>query len=272
MDADTIQKIVDTTRTPHIVDVGMEGQVPEKKFGIIPEGMKVEDLSKFLPPPDRIKQRVELLNVPSYVEYVNRFKSDESTIFANEPTAQYETVLDYHGSENAGGRGTQDHLAVYNCPKSEQWKAWTEKDGQWFEQVAFAAFLETNLKEIVSPPGAVFMEVALQLQIHKSAEFQSEVRLDNGQVNFRYEEVVKGQTKAGDLLIPQSFTLKMPVFVDGSPQALEARFRYRMEEGKLKMGYQLIRPLEVWNAAVKVVTDEIRKGAPDVKLYAGRRF
>jgi uncharacterized protein YfdQ (DUF2303 family) len=267
MDADTIQKIVDTTtHKPIIVEVS-----PEKRFGIIPDNMKVEDLSKFLPPPERIRQRVELLNVPSYVEYVNRFRNDESTIFANEAEAQYETVLDYHGGDDGGGRGTQDHIAVYNCPQSEQWKAWTGKHGQWFDQVSFASFLESNLREITSPPGAKFMEVALQLQIHKNAEFQSDVRLDNGQVNFRYEENIRGTTKAGDLGIPTQFTLTLPVFVDGAAHKLEARFRYRMDEGKLMLGYQLIRHQEVWQAAVKIVTGEIRKGAPDLKLYAGRR-
>jgi uncharacterized protein YfdQ (DUF2303 family) len=268
MDSDAIKKITDSLAKPLLVELG-----PEQKAAFLPEGYTVSDLAKLMPPPPRIKQSVRLLTVASFLDYVNLFKSGDSSIFANEATGRYEAVIDYHLSkpEAASPRGNLDHVAFYECPQSDQWKAWTGKSGAWFGQVDFAEFLETNLREITSPPGATFLQLALDLQIHKGAEFESEVRLDNGQTKFRYSETVRGSTKAGDIEIPSAFTLTLPVFVDGSAHKLEARFRYRMEEGKLKLGYQLIRSNEVWNAAVKAVTAEVRKGAKDVHVYAGSR-
>lgn len=269
MDYEAIKQITDSFAKPLLVELG-----PEQKAAFLPEGMTVQDLRQMMPPAPRIKQAVRLLTVSSFLDYVNLFKNTHSSIFANETAGRYEAVIDYHLSTaeiGASPRGTQEHVALYECPQSDQWKAWTGKSGSWFNQVEFAEFLETNLREITSPPGATFLQLALELQIHKGAEFESEVRLDNGQTKFRYSETVRGSTKAGDIEIPSSFTLTLPVFVDGSAHKLEARFRYRMEEGKLKLGYQLIRSNEVWNAAVKAVTAEIRKGAKDVHVYAGSR-
>jgi uncharacterized protein YfdQ (DUF2303 family) len=264
MDADAINELISAMQMPEIHDMGAD-----HKFVTLPKGTTFHSLKDLMPPPDRVKQKVTLLTVLSFVEYVNRFKATDSTIFANEVTGQYEATLDYHSANDK--RGTSDHVAAYLCPKSEQWKAWTEKDKVWFGQQEFAEFLESNLKEIHSPPGAQFLEVALQLQVHKAAEFASDVRLDNGQVKFRYDETVRGTARNGDIEIPASFVLKMPVVVDGAVFQIEARFRYRMTEGKLTLGYELIRPKEVWQAAIKQVTDEVRKGATSVHLYAGAR-
>jgi uncharacterized protein YfdQ (DUF2303 family) len=235
-----------------------------------PGEVRFVNLKEFLPPPNRVKQRVTLLNVPSFVEYVNRFATAATTVFANETTGNYDASLDFH---DPGTRGTLEHSAAYACPQSEQWKAWVGDNGEWFEQIEFSEFLEQNLREIIEPPGAVFMQVALELQVHKSAQFASDVRLDNGQTKFRYEETVRGSTKAGDIEIPSEFTLRLPVFVDGKSHELKARFRYRMVEGKLTLGYQLIRHMDVWNIAVKAVTEEVRQGvsAKGVHLYTGTR-
>ena len=267
MDADAIKTIVDSLTKPAMINIDAE-----HAFALLPEGTTIEDVRKFLPPSKRVKQEVELLTVGSFTEYVSRFALADTTVFANEPLAQYEAVIDYHRMSSVGeGRGTQEHIVRYACPQSEQWKAWVGSNGKWFNQVDFATFLESNLKEITDPPGAVFLQVALELQVHKSAEFESEVRLDNGQTRFRYQETVRGQSKAGDLQIPSAFTLVLPVFIDGDKHILQARFRYRMDGGKLSLGYELIRQQDVWNAAVKLVTTAIADDLPEVKLYVGKR-
>lgn len=269
MDAATVQKIVEAINRPQIVELGLE-----QKVALVPSGMTLIDIAKMMPPPARIRQGVRALTVKSFLDYVNLFKNDNTTVFANESTGKYEAVIDYHVATALGGaspRGTSEHIVDYECPLSDQWKAWTGKSGFWFQQIEFAEFLELNLREIVSPPGATFLQVALDLQIHKAAEFQSEVNLDNGQTKFRYEETVRGTKKAGDIGIPSEFSLALPVFLDGVVHKVDARFRYRMAEGKLSLGYQLIRSHEVYNTAVKQVTAEITKGAPDVHLYAGYR-
>jgi uncharacterized protein YfdQ (DUF2303 family) len=253
------------------------GKDPERAFCALPPEHTLADITEYMAPPARIKQRIGLLTVASFIEYVTRFALPTTTIFANEANAQYEGVIDYHGGDGEGGdvgepmRGDCDHTARYECPKSDQWKAWSEANKAWMDQTTFAAFIEQNLRDIFQPSGAVMMQVALELQVHKAAAFQSEVRLDNGQARFRYEETIRGTTKAGDLDIPTAFGIKIPVFIDGPSFEIECRFRYRLKEGVLAMGYELVRPADVWREAVKQVTKQISDGLTDCKVYVGVR-
>jgi uncharacterized protein YfdQ (DUF2303 family) len=247
----------------------------EHQFIALPPDTTVQNLKGFLPPPKRIQQSIETLSVPAFLAYLVRYAGNDSVIFASEGAAEYEAVLDYHPKriDHASDRGECDHIVNYRCPKSEQWKTWNDNSTKMVSQVDFATFVENNLRDIIEPVGADMLQLALQLQIHKSAEFDSGIRLDTGQVQFRYIETIKGSsnTKAGDLEIPKGFKLKLPVFVDGAQFVQEARFKYRMDGGKLSLGYELIRPLETFSAAVKQVTDEIVKGAKDIPLYQGKR-
>jgi len=99
------------------------------------------------------------------------------------------------------------------------------------------------------------------------------VRLENGQRRFRYDETVRGTTRAGDIEVPSAFAIGIPVFIDGKKFHVDARFRYRMVEGDLGIGYELIRPLDVFRAAVKQVTAEIQGGLKEGfgSVYAGVR-
>lgn len=270
MDSETVNALTKLAHQPHIHKIDEEHQ-----FMSVPEGMSVRSIKEFLPPPDRIKQRVELLSVDSFCDYLERYASPDSLIFANEPSAQYDCVLDYHPSKQSidsqSSRGYADHVIAYTCPQADPWKLWNGLNGQLLGQVEFAEFVEQNLKDIVTPSGGELMQVALELRVHKTASFQSDIRLDNGQVQLRYEEEIKGETKHKDMVIPTELKLALPVFVDGPRYELFARFRYSMTDGKLKMGFQLIRPKDVYNAAVKEVTSAIVEGAKDVKLIHGVR-
>lgn len=272
MDQKAIEAILGAIRAPVMVELD-----EEHRFALVPENMKAVDLKPYLPPPARIKQAVELLSVPAFLEYLARYATIDSLIFANESAAEYAAVLDYHPKITTAGeasnRGQQSHVAHYRCPQSDQWKIWNGTNGKMTGQEEFASFIEANLRDIVTPPGADMLQLCLQLQVHKSAAFESGIRMDNGQVQFRYVETIKGttNTKAGDLEIPTEFTLQLPVFVDGTVFLQGARFKYRMTEGKLSLGYELIRPLETFTAAVKQVTTEIVKGAQSVKLVQGVR-
>lgn len=241
----------------------------EHAIALLPPGYQAVDISKMLPPANRIKQRVELLSVAAFVAYVSRFNDSESVLFANETEAQYEAVIDYHGGN--GSRGDCDHVANYRCPPSEQWTTWKGYSTKAVGQSEFAQFIENNMPDIVRPPAAEMLSVALQLQVHKAATFQSEMKLANGEVQFRYEEQVKGTSKVGDLTIPESFQIQIPVFVDGPLFVIDCRLRYRLDEGKLRMWYELVRPAEVHRAAVKEVTKSIQESLADMPFWIGKR-
>lgn len=255
----------------------LAGQVktPEQKFfdsehqaALLPPGWSVADLSHLLPQPNRPKQRVELLTTESFIDYVGRYQVGATAIFADEQKAVYTATIDYHPTAaGGGGRGNCDHQARFSCQFSDEWRTWMTADGKAMDQVTFARFLEANLVDIQN--GADLLEVALSLQAHKEAAFVSDIRLDNGQTRFRYEETVRGSTRQGDMDIPGTFGLLLPVFTDGDLYDLTARLRYRVTDGKLSMGYDLIRPAKVVRQATQHVTAKVVAGLPSATLYKG---
>lgn len=275
MDAETIRAIAAHLKIQHeIVALG-----PDHKILVTDgaEGPDVVDLRPFMPPPERIKQRAQLLTVDALLLYIARYGTTTSVIFANEPSAIYEVVFDYHSAiedDNSGlERGDCEHTAVYTCPQSDQWKLWNAASGKMVGQLEFATFLENNLKDIAFPEPAAFMELALHFHIHKQATFESGQRLTDGSTQFHYSEDIKGSSnkKAGNIEIPAMIRISIPVFVDGHTYNLEARFKYRLNEGQLSLGYDLIRPLDVYREAVKDVTTSIAKGAPSTMMMVGYR-
>ena len=87
------------------------------------------------------------------------------------------------------------------------------------------------------------------------------IRLDNGQVQLRYEETVDGRAGvAGNLEIPEKIELSLRPFHGGAPYKMEARFRYRIQPSGLAMWYSLIRPHLVHEDATKEVLGIISEG------------
>lgn len=246
----------------------------ENQIVVAPPGWTIQDIAELLPLPARIQQEVTLLTLDSFVDYVAAFKQGNSVIFANEVAASYEAILDYHTAPvdpNVVPRGPCDHIASYDCPQSDPWILWTAHSGKAMSQVEFARFLEDNLPDIASPPAAEFLQLVLKLQMHKAASFVSDIRLDNGQTQLRYEETIRNDTKRGELSLPDAFGLGISVFVDGPRYAVKCRLRYRLDESKLRMWYELERPADVFRAAVKEVSDTVRKKLPGVPFWAGKR-
>ena len=264
MDADTVEFISKLGDQPDFLELS-----PERRLAVIPQGWAVEDISKYLPPPARIKQKVELLNLPSLVDYTSKFKGPKTVIFADEGQATYDVVLDYHTPD--GLRGDIDHVARYACPLSDSWKAWKDANGKTQTQAYFGKFIEANLVDIVRPAGADMLQMALSLQVKKSAKFESDLRLDNGQTQFGYTEEIRGTQKGGSLAIPDMFQLGLQVFIDGEAYALDARLRYQLDEGKLWMWYELVRPNDVYRTAIKAVSHSIRSQLAGVPFWIGKR-
>lgn len=269
MEKEAAQLLADRLHGPQDIEFDLEHRVVA-----LPDGWRVHDLKPSLPPPRRIQQRVELLALGAFTDYVGKFKGSETAIFADEEKARFEAVIDYHAAgmpPEINPRGHCDHVALYNCPLSDEWKIWLAHTGKPFNQVDFGRLIEDNLPDVVEPPAARLLEVVLKLSVLKSANFLSETRLDNGETKLRYEETIRDQSKQGDLAIPQEFTLAIPVFVDGDFYRLKARLRYRIDDQKLRLWYDLVRPEETRRDATKAVSADVVKALPDVPFFAGKR-
>jgi len=116
-------------------------------------------------------------------------------------------------------------------------------------QQGFAEFLEQNSLDVTKPSPADMMEIASDLHATTEVEFGSGLRQQDGQVRFKYTEAVKTTVGAGQVNVPERFTITIPAFIGGERVAMDALLRFRVKEGKLTFWYTLVRPEEVIRAA-----------------------
>lgn len=231
----------------HATDVKGDGN-----YALEPSGTVIFDLEKFLPAPRRLVQSVVFDDVASFVAYVNRFKQDSTTIFSAPKYGTYAAILDYHKASNAPAWCS--HIAKLKLQTTEEWDAWRSKNREQMDQTDFAEFLEEHCREIVEPPAATMLEIALNFEAKKDVEFRSCMRLENGQVSFVYSENVGASTRAGEVEVPSKFKIFLAVFKGQGQQFIEARLRYRLKEAKLLLWYDMIRPDKLVEDAVGDVT------------------
>lgn len=230
---------------------------------VVPAGFKVENLEGMQSQPTRIREKVTLNDEASFIGYWHRFANVHSMLFAQlPPVCTFAAAFDYHALlEGIPDPSWCTHRAAYTCNTSVAWGTWTAKDGHWMTQTAFAEFIEDNLPDIFAPAdepaapgGADMLELARDLQAHKQVNFASSVRLSSGAHSLTYVEEIKGSSRKGTLDVPENFYLLLPPFVNGEAYKVRARFRYRIDEGNLKLRYDLHRPHEAIYTRIAAAT------------------
>jgi uncharacterized protein YfdQ (DUF2303 family) len=231
---------------------------------IVPEGYSLHDLEKTQPAPRRSTGTVVLKDVASFVLFFNEQKGNFTPrIYGSVNPPKFTAVFNDDASHAAGWG---DYKAQYSCPYSIEWQTWQSKNKQPMNQADFAQFIEDNLPDILD--GATLLEVSRSLEAKKKVNFASAIRLSDGQNQFTYEEQVEGTANKGQLKIPETFDLGIPVFEGGPLYKVSARLRYRITEGKLGLWYDLERPHKILEDAVKQVWADISTGTT-VTIFNG---
>lgn len=226
-----------------------------RKFLVFPDDMSVKEVlddpyGMIVPPPVRIKQSVVVQTVSSLVDYVSRFKTADTILFADISANRIRGVIDYHGPTQAAHL---DHGAVLELPYSEEWKTWTGHSGRLSGQLDFARFLEENAVDIVAPDGAELLEVCRDLQSKRKVDFRKAVRTSGGSESFEYSEESETKARTGGVEVPTKFKLSIPVYFDGALVEVFAFLRFEINEGNLKLGYVLHRAEHVRQAVFKQI-------------------
>lgn len=237
-----------------------------RPFRVTVDG-QLQSLEGFLLAPVSIRGDLGVYDATSFINYVQKFKDADTVIFADKVNRSFTAVLDYHGVDKARwGR----HRAVLAARQTEAWKRWVEADGKRMNQADMAQFIEDNIPDIASPPGAELVEVARNLEAKKDVTFLSTQRPQNGSVNFHYQETVQGSMRGGDLAIPEQFILGLTPFEGCSPYKVTARLRYRIEAGgKLAIWFDLLRVEDIVEEAFKEITEDVTGGVGDTLILAG---
>lgn len=162
----------------------------------------------------------------------------------------------------------RQHRAVYTCPRSPEWKAWSEQDGRPLAQEAFADFIEARLEDLKAgegyPKPLDVLQMARHLVMHQKGTFKRKIDPTNGNGIL----INKVENDAGSTVIPRAFQLAIPVFEGGTRYLIEARVRFAIAEGRPVFSYTLHRRKEIERDAFNKVRSKFQ-AATAVVVLAG---
>lgn len=246
-----------------------------KTFTVLPNGTALDLTDKY--PPNRIRQRIDLLTAESFVDYVKAFKNNSSIILADvsDEGAKFRAVIDYH-SATGGQPDYCCHVATYATKTTPEWDIWRSRDRKAMTQLDFATFIEDNIQLFQSPensgaPSPIeLQELILNLHGHSDARFTASHRLDNGQAKVSYEEEVgvAGTLRGADMVLPAIIIGGFALLVGSANYAVKARLKTRICDRKLVLFYETINPYLLMRDAIKDAIKAIETGT-ELKPFIG---
>lgn len=248
-------------------------KVGEHQFVMVPKDVKREDITeaveKALPTPLRKRGTLALKDLASFVEYCKEQASNDKGYIYADPDARTFTAVfnDHRLAEIAGWR---DHRATYKAEFTPEFQKWLGNDKQHKNQMAFAEFIEDNFVDIAGNDAQLMLDVATTIQAKTDITFSSSKRLENGQAQLTYNEVINAQAGAnGALTIPKTFSLGVRLFKNGAGYLLKARLKYRLAQGGVTFWYELDRPEKAIEDAFAGYIQQVRETAGGYTVLLG---
>lgn len=250
MGVNDVQPIIDTTymaAQPNDLE-------PERRYAVVvPEGGSVEIIDpapdELLTAPRRVSGRSTVYDIDSLKVLWDKHSRPHSEVFGDPDRHVITAVL--NADEGTGAdAGFRDHTIDLVCKETTMWKAWLALDGQLLEQQVFAEFIEERVTDVAEPSGAEMLELAQSFEATTSAQFKSSTILSSGQRGLQFEETIAAKAgQTGQLQIPKEFAVALQPFEGGDRYRVSARFRFRIRNGHLSLGYKLDRPEDVIRGA-----------------------
>lgn len=219
---------------------------------IVPEGYKVVDY----PAPEKprnIERQVEVVEADSFIAYLLKYKSEHTHLTSSASRGNMHAVLDYHGPN---APDNCDHTLFFQPVTSDEWNVWALMNGSWQDQSAFMEFLEENLTDIVTPDGAMLLDMVRTFQGTKKIEFRAGVNNHDGTVQMKWSETIENG-RQGELLIPTEMELAIPVF-QGDLEAYKIRvfLRHRIQnDGTVNFCFKLHRAPAIKRQAFRLLRE-----------------
>ncbi|MBF6459830.1 DUF2303 family protein [Nocardia puris] len=214
-----------TIRTPEGTDVHVNVLRQDER-------VLVESLEKFADFPRRDRGTSVVRDVASFAALLGLPGGPEAVIFADEARGTVTAILNYSG--------WRDHRITLELHQSEQLARWLAHNGRLVSQEAFVELIEDSVGDIVNPTAADMLEIAQSFEATKGVQFESGRRSQSGAVRFRYTEQIDARAgQAGDLEVPEQFTLHLPVWRGGNLVEVRASLRYRIGREGLRLGFKI---------------------------------
>lgn len=214
------------------------------------------DHERFLPKPRRSAGRIVVRDAAGFTNAIHqRANTVPAVLYADEATQSLVAVLN---DDLAAEPGWRDYTVVLELRRRPEWMHWLSLDGKLVAQAEFATHIEDGLKEIVLPSAADMLDLAQTFEATTNAKFKGGQRLATGERQFVYEEDIDAKAgTAGQVAIPDTFTLRIAPFYGGAPVDIDARFRFQLRGGDLKLGYRLDRPDDVALSAFNTIVEQV---------------
>lgn len=222
------------------------------------------DLEEYAPIPRRKRGDFSFTRASSFSAYVTKHTraiTDPIALILATEGGRFVAYLNAHTELFAGWH---DHRATFQPQATPQWQAWVAASGKWFTQAEFAEFLDDRIGDIAEPDGATLYNVTTTLRVKSDINFQSGIKLHNGQVNLTYqEEISAGGGAQGEIPVPERLTLLLQPFEDGAKYELAARFRFRASGGKASFHYELGEEIQ------RVTREEVARLGTEIETATG---
>lgn len=263
-----------------VIDVAEAGTVPavlvEKRLATIvaPNGAQLHeiDLERFQDGPARKRGTFTFHTADSFARYIKVHDDPGTAVFADITSARFTAVLNGHAPNTADDGpypGWADHRATLTLQKTLPWLRWETANGKLLSQVEFATLIEDSAPEIVTPDAATMLELAQTFQAKTGVVFRQATVLQSGQRQMTYSEDTQASAgSGGQITIPEHIELALKPFEGGSAYRVKARFRYRLSDGRLSLGYVLDRPEDVLREAFDESFEQI-EAASGAVCYLG---
>lgn len=236
-----------------------------REFVVIGQDEKLQDITEpnLIAPilPDHIDRTVKLSTTQSMLDYLERYKTNDTVLFAGE--TRITAVLDYFAQDPTGltpGMPAHcKHVAVLFLTSSESWTKWTRADGVMMAQADFARLIDENRVDISSPDAATVLETVLAFENVRTSKFTQVARTNSSAVDFEFSEGSNGTPRQAK--IPTQFNLTLPVFVGEAPVTIEAKLRWdfdKAEPPQLKLGLSLMRVQTTLEQAIERVIERLK--------------
>lgn len=178
-----------------------------------------------------------------------------AVVYADEERMALVAILN---DDYASEPGWRDHRVELALRKRPEWEHWRRQDGHLLGQEAFAEHIEDGLAELVSPAPGVMLDIAQTFSASTSGRFKGGNRLADGRRQFVYEEDIDASAgESGTVAVPEQIELAVRPFFGADRFAVTARFRFRLRNGELTLGYKLDRPDDVERAAFAAIRDGV---------------
>lgn len=259
---ETIAKLIRASETTPAVLADKRGV----EYAFIPKGPSLYEMRQLTPEAEvrrelvNIRENVSIGNADGLIAYVNRFKTDDTMIFANSEDGEIVAVIDYHPVPKNSGQevitaplsGFTDHRATLDLQNSVEWNTWCGVNGKMKDQKAFARFVEENAEDIVNPTGADLLEMVLDMNKGATLHVQSKLRTAGSG-----DGISNISRDVGGSELPPRWKLRIPVFFGEPKVDITAFARDELVEGKILLGFSLSRIEQVREAEIARIASRV---------------